>query len=110
MQRLYAILCIAGALLPLSQFVPWLVDHGLDVPLLVQQAMSMPVAAFAWSDVAVSAVVLAVFVIAEGRRIGMPHAAWSLLGLMVGVSLALPVFLLLRERHLAAGRNEGIPG
>ena len=89
MQRLYAILCIAGALLPLSQFVPWLVDHGLDVPLLVQQAVSLPVAAFAWSDVAVSAVVLVVFVIAEGRRIGMPHAWRPLLGLAVGVSLAL---------------------
>lgn len=108
MQRIYALLCIAGALLPLSPFVPWLADHGLDVPLLVQQAVSMPVSAFAWSDVAVSAVVLTVFVIVEARRIGMPHAGWSLLGLTVGVSLALPLFLLLRERHLAARRDVDI--
>lgn len=108
MQRVYVILCIAGALFPLSQFVSLLVDHGLDIPLLVRQAMSMPVSAFAWSDVAVSAVVLIVFVIAEGRRIGMPHAAWSLLGLMVGVSLALPLFLLLRERHLAVRHDVDI--
>ncbi len=102
MQRIHAVLCIVGALLPLAAFVPWLAGHGLDVPLLLQQAVSTPVSAFAWSDVAVSAVVLAVFAMAEGRRIGMPHAWRPLLGLAVGVSLALPLFLLLRERHLQA--------
>ena len=84
MQRIHAVLCIVGALLPLAAFVPWLAGHGLDVPLLLQQAVSTPVSAFAWSDVAVSAVVLAVFAMAEGRRIGMPHAWRPLLGLAVG--------------------------
>ena len=66
MQRIHAVLCIVGALLPLAAFVPWLAGHGLDVPLLLQQAVSTPVSAFAWSDVAVSAVVLAVFAMADG--------------------------------------------
>jgi len=100
MQIVYAVLCIVGALLPLTQFVPWLVSHGLNVPLLVQEALAAPVSAFAWSDVLISALALIVFVFAEGRRIRMPRAWLSLLGLAVGVSLALPLFLLLRERHL----------
>ncbi len=102
MQRLYLVLCFVGTLLPLVSFVPWLADHGLDVPLLAQQAVMNPVSAFAWSDVAVSALVLTAFVLAEGRRLDMRRGWLSLLGLVVGVSLALPLFLLLRQRHLAS--------
>ncbi len=107
MQIIYAVLCIVGTLLPLAQFSPWLADHGLNVPLLIQQAAAAPLAAFAWSDVVVSALVLIVFVLVEGRRLEMPRAWLSLLGLAVGVSLALPLFLLLRERHLASSGSGG---
>jgi hypothetical protein len=88
--------------LPLAQFVPWLRDQGLSLPLLVAQATETPIAAFGWSDVIVTGTVVVVFVLVEGRRINMRHAWTSLLGLVVGPSLALPLFLLLRERHLAA--------
>ena len=102
MQVIYAILCIIGTALPLAQFIPWLGEQGLNLPLFIQQTVGTPVAAFAWSDLALSAVVLAVFALTEGHRLGMRHAWVSLLGLAVGVSLALPLFLLLRERHLAS--------
>ncbi len=101
---LYILLCIAGATLPLSQFVPWLADHGLDLPLLLQQATAGPIAAFAWADVLISGLAVALFVFAEGRRLAMRGWWWPLCGLAVGPSLALPLFLLLRERHLAAMR------
>ncbi|MGQ4584266.1 DUF2834 domain-containing protein [Lysobacter sp. F60174L2] len=105
-QVVYIILCIAGAALPLAQFVPWLSSHGLNLPLLVQQAVATPVSAFAWSDVIVSGVTVAVFVVAESRRLAMRHVWLPLLALLIGPSLALPLFLLLRERHLAgAGPN-----
>ncbi len=102
MQSIYALLCIVGTVLPLAQFVPWLADQGLDVPLFIHEATANPISSFAWSDLAVSAVVLVFFVLVEGRRLSMRHAWISLLGLAVGISLALPLFLLLRERHLAA--------
>jgi Terpene cyclase DEP1 len=106
MQIVYIIACIAGTVLPLSQFVPWIYSHGLDVPLLVQQAVATPVSAFAWTDVLVSGATVAIVVVVEGRRLAM-HRLWlPLLGLVVGPSLALPLFLLLRERHIAgAGPN-----
>jgi hypothetical protein len=100
-QVIYAILCIVGTALPLAQFIPWLADRGLDFPLFVQQAVATPISSFAWSDLLVSGVVVILFVLTEGRRLGMRHSWASLLGLTVGVSLALPLFLLLRERHLA---------
>lgn len=102
MQLIYILLCIAGTALPLSQFVPWLSGHGLDVPLLLQQAISSYIAAFAWADVLISGVAVIVFVLAEGRRLAMPWLWLPLSCLVVGPSLALPLFLFLRERHLAA--------
>lgn len=109
MQIVYLLLCIAGAALPLAQFAPWLSSHGIDVPLLVQQAAATPVSAFAWSDVLVSGVTVAVFVVVEGRRLAMRHLWLPLLSLLIGPSLALPLFLLLRERHFSgAGPNSGV--
>lgn len=102
MQIVYLILCIMGTALPLAQFIPWLAEHGFDTPLFIQLAVATPISSFAWSDLAISGVVVAFFTLVEGRRIGMRHAWTSLFGLAVGVSLALPLFLLLRERHLAA--------
>jgi len=101
-QIIYILLCIAGAALPLSQFVPWLSAHGLNVPLLLQQATSSHIAAFAWADVLISGIVVAVFVLAEGRKLAMRRLWLPLSCLVVGPSLALPLFLFLRERHLAA--------
>jgi hypothetical protein len=103
MQLVYLILCIAGAALPLAQFVPWLAAHGLDVPLLLQQASAERIAAFAWADVLVSGIAVIVLIIAEGRRIRMPGLWLPLVAVAVGPSLALPLFLLLRERHLSRG-------
>lgn len=101
MQLVYLILCIAGAAWPLAQFVPWLAAQGLDLPLLIQQATAGHIAAFAWADVLVCGIAVIVLVIVEGRRIRMPGLWLPLVAIAVGPSLALPLFLLLRERHLA---------
>lgn len=107
MQIFYILLCVAGTALPLSQFVPWLSSHGFSVTLLLQQATSSNIAAFAWADVLISGIAVAVFVVAEGHKLAMRRLWLPLSCLVVGPSLALPLFLFLRERHLAnAGRHE----
>ena len=97
----YLVLCILGTLLPYTQFVPFLRDHGLDLPLLLEQSFSNRIGGFFGLDVIVSTVVLWFLVYVEGRRTKMrqlwlPVAA----SLAVGVSLALPLFLYMRERRL----------
>ena len=97
----YLVLCILGTLLPYTQFVPFLRDHGLDLPLLLEQLFSNRIGGFFGLDVIVSTVVLWFLVYFEGRRtkvrrLWLPIAA----SLTVGVSLALPLFLYLRERRL----------
>lgn len=100
MKIAYGWLCIVGTVLPLMSFVPWLAAHGLNVPLMVQQIAASPLSAFAWLDVLISALAVIVFVLYEGRRLHMPRAWLALLGLCVGVSLALPLFLWMREGHM----------
>ena len=100
-KHLYLVLCVIGTLLPYSQFMPFLKEHGLNLSLFIQQLFSTPIGGFFGLDVIVSSVVLWVFVCSEGRRLGMRHL-WAPVAanLAVGVSLGLPLFLYLREVRL----------
>ena len=96
---LYLGLCVAGTVLPLAQFIPFLKEHGLAPRLFVEQLFANPISGFFGMDVIVSSLVLWVLVFVEGKRTGMkrlwvPVAA----NLTVGVSLGLPLFLYMRER------------
>jgi hypothetical protein len=105
MKWFYVAMCILGTALPMSQFIPWIADNGLNVSRLVQEAFATRITAFAWLDVIVSAVVVLVFTVTEGRRVRAPYLWAPFLAMFtVGVSLALPLFLLLREFGL--GRLE----
>ena len=105
MRWIYLLLCLPGAALPLSRFIPWFVDHGLDVSLFVSELFSTRIGGFFGWDVIVSAVVLFVFIGVERRRLAI-RAWWApvVATLLVGVSLGLPLFLALREAALAPGR------
>ena len=97
----YLLLCVLGVVLPYSQFVPWFLAHGLDLPLFFRELFANPIGGFFGMDVIVSTVVLWIFVITEGRRLGVRHL-WApvVASLVVGVSLGLPLFLLLRQVRL----------
>ena len=98
---IYLVLCVVGVVLPYWQFVPWFLDHGLDISLFVQQLFANRIGAFFGLDVLVSSVVLWIFVFSEGRRLGMRRLWAPVIGtLLVGVSLGLPLFLYMRQLHL----------
>lgn len=100
MKTVYALLCVPDLLLPYGAFLPWLLEHGVDLPLLLQQAAATPIALFAWLDVLVAGVVLLTFIVVEGQRRGMKRLWLPIAAtLSVGVSLGLPLFLLLREQQ-----------
>jgi len=76
-------------------------DHGLDIPLFVEQLFANRIVAFFGLDVLVSSLVLWIFVFAEGGRLGMRRLWVPVIGtLLVGVSLGLPIFLYMRKLHL----------
>jgi Terpene cyclase DEP1 len=100
-KNVYLFLCFLGAAIPYWQFVPWVMENGLNLGLLVRQLFANRISAFFGLDVLVSSVVLLVFMRVEGRPLRMRFRWMPIAGLcLVGVSVALPLFLYLRERAL----------
>lgn len=100
-KSVYLGLCFVGLVLPYWQFVPWVSVHGLNLALFVRELFANRISAFFGMDVLVSAVVLIVFMRIESRRAPVRYRWLPILALvLVGVSLALPLFLYLRESAL----------
>jgi hypothetical protein len=97
-KNLYLGLCVLGTVLPYSQFIPFLREHGPDPRAFLDQLFATHIGGFFGWDVIVSSVVLWIMVAVEGRRAGLGHR-WApiVANLVVGVSLALPLFLYMRE-------------
>ena len=49
---LYLVLCVLGFALPYSQFVPWVIEHGLDMRLFVHSSclLTASAASSAWTS------------------------------------------------------------
>jgi hypothetical protein len=108
-KHLYLALCVAGLVLPYGAFAPWVVQHRLNLRLLLDDLFANRVSAFFGLDVLVSAVVLFRFISVERRRVSIrfwwtPIAA----ALCVGVSLGLPLFLYLRESALEQANGSAV--
>ncbi len=58
MQWLFLFLAIIGAVLPLSYFIPFLLTHGLDLPLILRELFQNSISASFGTDVIISAFVL----------------------------------------------------
>lgn len=105
LRPLYLLFCLLGLLLPYSQFVPWVLEHGFNGSLLLQQLFTNRISAFFGIDVLVSAVVLCIFAGSEGARLGMRNIWLPILAVcLVGVSLGLPLFLYLRHPYIERSR------
>lgn len=95
---MYTVLCVLGFVLPYYFFLQFVAEHGLRLSLLAGQLFANPISAFFAADVIVSSLVLWVFIYQETRTRSI-KLWWVCIiaNLAVGVSLALPLFLLLRE-------------
>jgi len=100
-KTIYLALCFAGAMLPYWEFLPWIAQHGLNLPLLLRELFANRISAFFGMDVLVSAVVLISCMRVESTQLKIPHWWVPVLAVLaVGVSLALPMFLYMREIRL----------
>jgi Terpene cyclase DEP1 len=106
-KTLYLLLCFAGLLLPYSQFVPWLMEER-SLRGFLPAMFANRISGFFVYDVVVSAAVLVAFIAVERRRLPV-RARWApvVALLTVGVSLALPLFLYLREAELERSEMSG---
>jgi hypothetical protein len=100
-RHFYLICCVLGLLLPYSQFVPWLLEHGLNIRLFFHELFANRISVFFAMDVIISAIVLIWFIQSEGKRLRVRLLWLPTLGtLLVGVSLGFPLFLFLRQMTL----------
>ena len=94
----YLVLCVLGLVLPYTQFVPWILQNGFDLPKFVTAMFSNRIAGFFALDVIVAAGAVIVLALTDGRRHGVKPLWAPVLGtLLVGVSFGLPLYLYLRE-------------
>jgi hypothetical protein len=107
-KHLYLALCVPGAALPYSQFIPFLRENGPNLRLMWEELFANWIGGFFGMDVIVSALVLFVFVAIDGRRNKVSHR-WAAVAatLTVGVSLGLPLFLYLRELSMTRRATPG---
>ena len=100
-RHFYLVCCVLGLLVPYSQFVPWLLEHGLNVTLFCRELFANRMSAFFAMDVIISAIVLIWFIQSEGKRLRVRLLWLPTLGtLVVGVSFGFPLFLFLRQLTL----------
>lgn len=97
-KTIYIILCVIGAVIPTAVFVPFALDNGLDLRLFVREMFGTQVASFLSADLIISSFVLWAFIFIELRQRTIRYWWLAIVAnLGVGLSLGLPLFLLLRE-------------
>jgi uncharacterized protein DUF2834 len=100
-RHFYLVCCVLGLLLPYSQFVLWLLEHGLNVTLFFSEMFANRISTFFAMDVIISAIVLIWFIQSEGKRLRVRLLWLPTIGtLIVGVSFGFPLFLFLRQMIL----------
>ena len=100
MTKLYAVLAVLGFLLPMSQVIP-LAQNPVALPALLAQPFANPLSTMFTFDLLVSCAVFWAFLATDRTvRNRWIYVAFTLL---VGLSFALPMYLLARERARARG-------
>lgn len=101
MLRTYFALSVIGLLLPWSQLIPFILQHGVDLSLFWSQLFVNRASSADGLDLFVSSVVFWLFLFREGTKLQMKLLwVYVVLNLTVGLSFALPLFLAMRCKQL----------
>ncbi|MFI0982061.1 DUF2834 domain-containing protein [Streptomyces sp. NPDC021093] len=99
----YALLLAAGIALPFSQAVPWLVENGPDLGRLLDELFATRISSFFGWDVIVTVVALLFTVTVVDTSLTRAQRILTVLASLLGASVGLPLYLLLRQRNLRRG-------
>ncbi len=105
--KVYAILCIVGAVVPWLFLIRFLGQDEISIPSFFLSIFSNNVSSAVAGDLIVSTLAFFAFVLFEGRRAGVRHL-WLYVAatLCVGLSFGLPLFLFHRARALQVPESE----
>jgi Terpene cyclase DEP1 len=97
-RHFYLVCCVLGLVLPYSQLIPWLLEHGLNGTVFFRELFANRISTFFAADVIISAIALIWFIQSEGKRLRVGLLWFPTVGtLVVGVSFGFPLFLFLRQ-------------
>lgn len=102
MKIFFLIATIIGFVIPARDMYPFFYEHGFNIPLILGQLYTNRMSAAFVNDFWITAVVILAFTAHEGWRIGFKASQiLACFGAMVfgGASVALPLFLYLREKE-----------
>ncbi len=96
--RFYLLMCVVGTLWPWIHFADFFAANGFDLALFIAQMTPNAVAKGLTVDISLSILVFFVWSFVDARQLGVRNW-WLVLPatLCVGFSLALPLYLFLRE-------------
>lgn len=101
----YAVLAVAGAVLPWYFNLQLIVGPGFELRSFLAGVFANPASSSIGVDILVGATAFSVWMIREARRLGMKHWwAYIVITLFISFACACPLFLLMRERHLRGAR------
>ena len=104
-QITYLLLCIVGTIVPYVPFISFLLENGLNLSLFVGELFSNYISSFFALDLIITSLVFWAFLFWEGSRLEMRFLwVYLICHLTVGLSLALPLFLLMRQRKLESAQ------
>lgn len=101
MKYLYLVLCVVGTLIPLSFLIPFLNQHGMDFGQFMQQIWANDISRFFAADLVIACIVSWIMMAREAQRRNIRYW-WIAMActFVVGLSLALPLFLFMRELRI----------
>ncbi len=107
MQTFLIVCCVAGIVVPYWFAVPFFLSHGANFRLIVEEVFATRMSSFFAADLILASVIFLVWSRRDARDKNV-NGWWLVLvsNLLVGLSLALPLYLLKRldRRHDGAGR------
>lgn len=98
MKRFYLVMAVVGTVVPWVFFAQFLAAEGLDLPLFAQSLFINGAAGGFSADLLITALVFWVWAYGDARKNGVTRW-WVIVPttMTVGLSLALPLYLWLRE-------------
>lgn len=104
MKKIYALLMIIGIVIPYFLMYQFYLQYGTDINKFISQIVSNPASLFILSDLLISVTAFTFFMFNESKRLNMKREAWiAFMSIfLVGLSLAIPMFLYLRQDYIDA--------
>lgn len=101
MKKVYLVLLIIGAALPLNYLLQFMVKYGFDINLIFEQLFSNNITRFFTSGLVVSSLCFLYFMYIESKKHNIGTWWICLIALFtIGLSLAFPLFMYIREDYL----------